>query len=285
MKTRLITLLSMATLSVTPWFFSSCANYAPIPQAAPAPSVSSGDASDMPWNAPSRATAESAAHSRKAYKPKSRPGLGTGWGNEVTSNIGYSSFVRSSSKPAGVASIYYNDKEGVEAMAGSWKYSGSGMQRAAGGLVEWGVKGGWSMLKNYNSGSRRYVVGRKGSNYSLLVKNLSHSALEIVLSVDGLDVMDGRPASFGKRGYIIQPGKTLTVQGFRTSESAVASFKFSSVSGSYANQRHGKTRNVGVIGMAVFTRKGVDPWKWSRAAVGQRHGASPFAEAPQSRAR
>ncbi len=27
--------------------------------------------------------------------------------------------------------------------------------------------------------------------------------MEVVLSVDGLDVIDGRPASFRKRGYII----------------------------------------------------------------------------------
>lgn len=170
-------------------------------------------------------------------------------------------------------------------MTGSWRYSGSGMQRAAGGLIEWGVKGSWGMLKNYNTGSRRYVVGRKGSNYSLLVKNLSHSALEIVLSVDGLDVMDGKAASFRKRGYIIQPGKTLTVKGFRTSHSAVAAFKFSSTSGSYSNLRHGQTRNVGIIGMAVFTQKGVDPWRWSRNAIRHRHTASPFAEAPYARAR
>lgn len=276
MKIRYFKTLSLAALLITPWIFSSCAPHeAGAP--APAPQI---DASEIPFNAPSasRATAEN-------YQTKKRPGLGTGWGNSVSSNIGYTSFTRASSKPAGISSIYYNDKEGVAAMAGSWKYSGSGMQKAAGGLVEWGVKGGWSMLKNYNSGSRRYVVGRKGSNYSLVVKNLSHSALEVVLSVDGLDVMDGRTASFKKRGYITQPEKTLTVKGFRTSSSAVAAFKFSTVSGSYSNLRHGKTRNVGVIGMAVFTQRGVDPWKWSRPAVEKRHSASPFAEAPYARAR
>lgn len=270
MNTKCLKPLTFAALLITPWIFSSCATYeGGSPAAAPAVQ---GDS-----------VASRSAGS--AYRQKSRPGLGTGWGDEVDSNIGYSSFARSSSKPAGVATIYYNDKEGVAAMAGRWKHSGGGMQDAAGGLVEWGVKGGWGTLKNYNSGGRRYVVGRKGSNYSLVVKNKCHSALEVVLSVDGLDVMTGRAASYGKRGYIVRPGKTLEVKGFRTSESAVAAFKFSSVSGSYANMRHGKTRNVGVIGMAVFTRRGVDPWKWSRRAVDKRHGASPFAEAPYARAR
>ena len=245
----------------------------------------------MPWNRPATTTRSSGtALGHAAYTPQvdvaqPRPGLGTGWGDKVKSNISYTNFARSSSKPTGVSSIYYNDKEGVAAMTGHWKYTGKGMQRAANGLVEWGVKGTWGMLKNYHSSSRRYVVGSKNNNYSLVVKNLCHSRLEIILSVDGLDVLDGKAASFRKRGYIIDPGKTLTVKGFRTSESTVAAFKFSSVSSSYSNLKHGKTRNVGVIGMAVFTQKGVDPWKWSRAAVQTRHNAQPFAEAPTTRAR
>lgn len=284
MKTQTaLKLTAAALLLAAPAFFSSCATpYDPV--APPSPAAEAADSS-MPWNRASGAEGRGALGVLESPVKKHRPGLGSGWGSEVSSNIGYSSFTRRSSKPAGVSTIYYNDREGVKAMAGSWRFSGSGMQRAAGGLVEWGLKSGWGSLKNYHSGGRRYVVGRKGSTYSLVVKNLCHSALEVVLSVDGLDVMDGRPASFRKRGYIIQPGKTLAVKGFRTSESAVAAFKFSSVAGSYSNLRHGKTRNVGVIGMAVFTRKGVDPWKWSRSAVRRRHGASPFAEAPYSRAR
>lgn len=285
-------LITTGTLLAMPWLLSSCATS---PSGAPAPSA------EMPWNGPARPQVDNAATAglragdysttRKSIdavlnNPKrSRPGLGTGWGSEVSSNVGYTSFKRTSSKPKSVASIYYNDKAGVAAMTGSWRYTGSGMQRAANGLVEWGVKGSWGSLKNYNAGSRRYVVGRKGGTYALVVKNLCHSRLELVLSVDGLDVMDGRAASLKKRGYIIQPGKTLTVKGFRKSESAVAAFKFSSMSDSYSSQRHGTTRNVGVIGMAVFTEKGVDPWKWSRAAIQQRHGATPFAEAPNARAR
>ena len=291
-----LNLLASAGIFALPWFFSSCTT-APYTYRSPAPAAEA-QASNLPWNAPSVSntataglrsgdfsTTRNSIDSILNNPKRSRPGLGTGWGSEVSSNIGYSSFKRPSSKPKSVASIYYNDKEGVAAMISSWRYTGSGMQQAASGLVEWGVKSGWGSLKNYNSGSRRYVVGRKGRNYSLVVKNLCHSRLEVVLSVDGLDVMDGRSASFGKRGYIIQPGKTLTVKGFRTSESAVAAFKFSSMSASYSKLRHGTTRNVGVIGMAVFTEKGVDPWKWSRPAVHQRHGATPFAEAPNARAR
>ncbi|MFC4992960.1 hypothetical protein [Rubritalea tangerina] len=216
---------------------------------------------------------------------RQRPGLGTGWGEQVDSKIRYGSFERASTKPKAMEVIYYNNKEGVEAMSQGWRYTGSGMQTAAGGLVEWGVKTGWGYAKNVHSGGRRYVVGKDKASYSIVVKNRCHSRLELVMSVDGLDVMDGKPASVKKRGYVIDAGKTLVVKGFRTSEDAVAAFKFSSVSQSYSNLKHGTTRNVGVIGMAVYTEKGVSPWRWSQAEKAARTDAKAFAEAPLIKAR
>jgi hypothetical protein len=214
-------------------------------------------------------------------RAEERPGLATGWGEEKKSELIQGSFVRASSKPAGTDVIYYNDSKGVEAMTG-YKERVSPMQPAAGGLVEWGVKGGTGFLPSYKERGygRRLVVGEAGSTYSIVVKNRCKSALEIVASVDGLDVQDGRSASFSKRGYVVEPGKTLEIEGFRTSYSRVAAFKFSSVSNSYANMRHGNTRNVGVIGIAVFTQKNVNPWTWMPNEVHQRDTAQPFATAP-----
>lgn len=166
-------------------------------------------------------------------------------------------------------------------MAG-YKERVEGLQTAAGNLVEWGIKGGIGFLPTYKTGysGRRLVAGQSNSQYTIVVRNRSKSALEIVASVDGLDVMDGRSASFSKKGYIVEPGATLEIDGFRTSYSTVAAFKFSSVMNSYANMRHGDTRNVGVIGLAVFTQKGVNPWTWMPDEVKGRYNARPFAEAP-----
>ena len=249
-----------------------------------------GGAGGAPFSPSPVATAEESDASRSvsqaALRKKERPGLGTAWGREVNSATAYTTFRRASSKPSGgVNMIRYNDKEGARAMGVYSGYSRSGMQQAAGGLVEWGVKSGWGTLKSYHWEGSRFVIGNDGSPYSLVVKNRSRSRLEIVLSVDGLDVMDGKSASVKKRGYIVYPGKTLEVKGFRSGYDRVARFEFSSVSGSYANLRHGTTRNVGVIGMAVFTEKGVDPWLWSRREIDKRGSASPFAEAPTVRAR
>src|SRR5690349_8720257 len=48
-----------------------------------------------------------------------RPGLATGQGEEIESPWNRQSFVRASSKkPAGTGAIYYNNREGIEAMTG-----------------------------------------------------------------------------------------------------------------------------------------------------------------------
>jgi len=222
------------------------------------------------------------AHEAKPKRAaEERPGLATGYGESIRSEWKKQSFVRASSSPAGTSVMYYNDREGFEAMTGSSERAGA-LRKAAGGRVEWGIRGGMGYLPAYETyswrsdGGRRFVVGREGSHYSIVIKNLCKSRLELVTSVDGLDVIDGKPASFTKRGYVIAPGETLEIEGWRTSPEHVARFRFSSVAGSYANLRHGEHRNVGVIGLAVFDEKGVDPWKWMPDEVKDRFAASPF---------
>ena len=225
------------------------------------------------------------ARSEDSIKPRGvmedRPGLATGWGDEKLSSLTGRSFVRASPSPKGTDVIYYNNKQGIDAMTGNVSRV-EGMQTAAGDLVEWGVRGRSGFLPTFKDGGygRRLVAGESNGTYTIVIRNRSRSTLEIVSSVDGLDVMDGKVAAFSKRGYLVNPGVTLEIEGFRTSENTVAAFKFSSVSNSYANLRHGDTRNVSVIGIAVFTQKGVNPWTWMPAEINRRDQARPFAEAP-----
>ena len=123
-------------------------------------------------------------------------------------------------------------------------------------------------------GDRWFVVGEEGRRYSIVVRNRSDLRLEIVLSVDGLDVIDGRPASLRKLGYILNPHQKLVVEGFRQSTEAVAAFRFGSVRESYAAEKYHNTRNVGVIGIALFNEVGSDPW--TNEEVRRRLKANPF---------
>lgn len=86
--------------------------------------------------------------------------------------------------------------------------------------------------------------------------------------------MGGRTASFGKRGYLIDPHRQLVVEGFRQSTDAVAAFRFGPVRKSYAHQKYGDTRNVGVVGIALFNERGTNPW--TDREVEKRLKADPF---------
>jgi hypothetical protein len=194
--------------------------------------------------------------SSEPLTPEERSGLATGRGPEKPSRTWERDFIRASDQPAGSDAIYYNDPQGIRAMSPDLKPVAA-MQETAGGLVEWGVRGKASFLMSYreNGAGRRLVQGEKDSAYSLVVRNKSLCTVEVVFSVDGLDVIDGQPASFRKRGYLIDGGETFVVEGFRTNKQSVAEFRFSSVAGSFANQSHGNTRNLGVLGLAVFTSR------------------------------
>ena len=110
-------------------------------------------------------------------------------------------------------------------------------------------------LPTFYSGGKTYVLGAMGERYRIHVANPTSRRVEAVVSVDGLDAIDGRPATFqDKRGYVIPPFGEITVDGFRTSADQVATFRFASVRDSYA-ARTGEARNVGVIGVAFFPER------------------------------
>jgi hypothetical protein len=129
-------------------------------------------------------------------------------------------------------------------------------------------------LPSFFSNGRRYVIGEHGDRYAIEIPNHTGGRLEVVTTVDGLDVMDGRTGSVDKRGYIVAPHDVVLIEGFRTSEDSVAAFRFGSVRDSYAAQK-GQARNVGVVGVALFVEERAhvpyQPWE-----VERRHRADPF---------
>ncbi len=117
------------------------------------------------------------------------------------------------------------------------------------------VDGNGGLLDTYEHRGRFYVQGDAGERYTIRVSNPTDRRVEAVISVDGLDVVDGGTANFAsKRGYIVPAYGSVDIDGFRTSTQQVAAFRFSSVSSSYAG-RKGKARNVGVVGVAIFTER------------------------------
>jgi hypothetical protein len=247
-----------------------------------APSKGWFDAPGAPSPAASAAptwTGDRAGEVAQAEQP-TRPGLGTEWGETLNSRITSTPFIRADSSSAfAMSSMFYNDATGARAMANAngTPRATSGTFSMAGGIISMGLRDeNGHFLSGWVSGDKNYVIGEAGTRYTIVLRNRSPFRFEVVLSVDGLDVIDGKDASFTKRGYILDPRGELEVEGFRQSVDQVAAFRFGSVSGSYANQKHGETRNVGVVGVALFHERGTDPSSWSDNEVDIRHNANPF---------
>jgi hypothetical protein len=113
------------------------------------------------------------------------------------------------------------------------------------------IREGGDTLPTYALKDRYYVQGNAGERYIIRVTNPTGNRVEAVVTVDGLDVVDGEAGDLRKRGYVVPPYGEVRIEGFRTSTDDVATFRFSSVSDSYAGKK-GKARNVGVIAVALF---------------------------------
>jgi hypothetical protein len=114
------------------------------------------------------------------------------------------------------------------------------------------------MLPTYQLHGRYYVQGDAEERYIIRISNPTPRRVEAVVSVDGLDVVDGENGDLRKRGYVVPPYGETRIEGFRTSQADVATFRFSSVAGSYAGLK-GKARNVGVIAVALFEERALEP--------------------------
>jgi len=109
-------------------------------------------------------------------------------------------------------------------------------------------------LQVYWHEGRAYVAGKPGNEYQVSVRNRLREDVLAVLSVDGVNAISGQTADPGQSGYVLSPGSSLSVQGWRKSMSETAAFYFTALADSYA-ARTGRPDNVGVIGVALFRKK------------------------------
>jgi hypothetical protein len=218
---------------------------------------------------------ESAPAPGPVEQQRERPGLGTVFGETRASAVRTSPFVRATSQPFAAMALHYNDLEGVQAhaqyrgqdwLSPYYAYTpGRGISIAL--VDEYG-----NILQGGATADRNFVIGQEGQRYEILVHNQTGGRFEVVSSVDGLDVIDGLPAHFEKRGYVLEPHGTLRIEGWRRSQQEVAAFRFGRVSDSYAARTTGD-RNVGVIGFAFFAEQGS---AWTTDELERRDTANPF---------
>jgi len=240
-------------------------------EASPAPAA--------PRNESGGADGAQALNQPEPQEPRERPGLGTGWGETRVSHVHEVEFDREGTSPFATGSLFYNDLAGVQALAAYHTAVAGGTFHdvpEAGGAITVSIVGETGLpLDALHVGDRTYVIGHEGQRYSIVMTNHTNHRFESIATVDGLDVINGQPAALDDRGYILGPFARLEIDGFRRSSDAVASFRFSRVSQSYAAQTSGD-RNVGVIGVAFFAERGDSFTPWTGGELYTRDTASPF---------
>lgn len=184
----------------------------------------------------------------------SRPGLGTKAGSDYYDQVNRTQFYRRSGSPDAVASFYYNDEAGAKAMAdllgGGTRRTG--MMELAGGRLRAGLARSWEDTFPYlDARTRQIVMGQPGETYQIKLENRTNHRQEVIVSVDSLNVLTGQVAGYDQRGYVIEPKKSITLDGFRVNDQKGRRFEFGSVAASKA-AKNDQARNVGVIGLAIF---------------------------------
>jgi hypothetical protein len=103
---------------------------------------------------------------------------------------------------------------------------------------------------------RTYLpVPRLGVEYEIRVWNQGPRRVTAIVSVDGLSVINGRPASRDHPGYIVAPRSDILIKGWRRDRDTVAAFSFEEREKSYAS-RVGHPENIGVIGLVAIEEMG-----------------------------
>lgn len=121
--------------------------------------------------------------------------------------------------------------------------------------VEVSVLVGGRPVKFFGHNGKTYISASYGAEYEIKIRNDNGYRVMAVVSVDGLSVLDGKPANKDGVGYVLSAYSSYSVKGFRKDQDTVGAFKFTKKKKGYAKEVTGSAENSGVIAVAVFAEK------------------------------
>jgi hypothetical protein len=102
-----------------------------------------------------------------------------------------------------------------------------------------------------HEGKTYLPVPRLGAEYTIRISNHGPRRITAIVSVDGLSVINGKPASASHPGYIVHPRSSIVISGWRRDLDRVAAFSFQKRDKSYAHLT-GRPEKIGVIGLVAI---------------------------------
>ena len=122
-----------------------------------------------------------------------------------------------------------------------------------------------------STSDRHYFQAYQGRNYSLVVRNTTGRRIGVVISVDGLNVVNGERSSLDRHEqmYVLDAWESAEIQGWRSSLDDVRRFVFVDEQRSYAERTGQANGDMGWIRVAAFREIEQQPW-WGRVSPKQR---------------
>lgn len=114
-------------------------------------------------------------------------------------------------------------------------------------------------IKQYKHNDNVYIEARNGTEYSIRIKNNGYNKRLAIVTVDGLNVITGKPqGNDTSNGYIVNSRSSIDIKGFRKDTESVGAFKFCNKSKAYCNEQ-GLAGNNGVIGVRMYDEEAKFP--------------------------
>jgi hypothetical protein len=104
---------------------------------------------------------------------------------------------------------------------------------------------------------KQYLEARKGTNYGIVIRNMTPERIGVVIAVDGRNVISGKKSDLKNTEdmYLVNGYQHARYDGWRTDRDTVHRFYFTDLGDSYAMRTFHDTSAMGVIAVAVYREK------------------------------
>ncbi len=103
------------------------------------------------------------------------------------------------------------------------------------------------------SDNQPFIEGLWGVPYSIIVQKLVAGRVEVLTSVDGMNTLQEEEANFlTNGGLVISDSNPTPFTGWRLNDNETGQFVFKNPAQAMATMTTGSSRNVGVVGLAVY---------------------------------
>jgi hypothetical protein len=109
-------------------------------------------------------------------------------------------------------------------------------------------------LKKYSIDNTDFIGAFENEPFEIVFKNNTHKKVQVVISVDGTDILTGKLASTEPSGkmWLVNGYDSLRLKAWPETNSGGARFVFTNTDNSVAANTHGNLSSKGIIAVAVF---------------------------------